>query len=177
MFSPPGHLGHFFLGLLVNGRNSAVDGGGNEVFQHFDILGVNGLGLDLDSGDLVLAGHGNGDHLAAGGTGVLFGLQLLLLGADLVLHFLDLAHHGVGIGAAVAFGQSCFHGYILQILFVFNFNINTEGLHVFQRLVNGNSRRIGSVVFELLIGADVAADVGNTVDGFFRFLLTSRLLR
>ena len=62
----------------------------------------------------MLAVHRDSDYLTAGGAGVLLGFELLLLGADVVLHLLDLTHHGVGIGSAIALGQSCFHGYILQ---------------------------------------------------------------
>ena len=62
-----GHLGHLLLGVLVNGSGGAVDGGGNQILKHFNIIGVDGLGLDLDGGDLMLAVHRDSDHLTAGG--------------------------------------------------------------------------------------------------------------
>ena len=70
---PAGHLGHFFLGVLIHGSSGAVDGGGNQILEHFNIVGVNGLRLDLDSGNFVLAIHGDSDHLTAGSAGVFLG--------------------------------------------------------------------------------------------------------
>src|SRR5699024_6771017 len=43
------------------------------------------------------------------GAGILARFQFGLLGTDIILHFLNLAHHGLRVGAAVSFGKSGFH--------------------------------------------------------------------
>ena len=114
----------------------------------------------------MLAGHGDSHHFTAGRPRVFLGFQLFLFGTDFILHLLDLAHHSVGIRAAVAFGQSCFHRNILQLLFIFNLNIDAQCLHVLQGLVNGHLRASVILIFWGFIRTDTAPNFGDTVDGF-----------
>src|SRR6476620_10385093 len=66
---------HRLGGELLRLLHRLVEGGGDQIFEHADILGVDDAGIDLDRLHFQTAGHLDGDHAAAGRS-----LDDLLLG-------------------------------------------------------------------------------------------------
>jgi len=75
-----------------------VHRGQDHVLQHVDVLGVNGLWIDLDLLQLEVAAHLHGDHSAADRRGDGLVLELVLGLGHLGLHLLGLLEDGSEVG-------------------------------------------------------------------------------
>src|SRR5687768_8334761 len=103
---PPRQTADLFLDRLVHLAGGFVDGRGDEVLQHLDVLLAHHLGVDAQGLQVLLAVHHDLDHAPAGG-----GLDLE--GGDLLLHallrLLQLLHELLRIAERVH-GRSSLEG-------------------------------------------------------------------
>src|SRR5690606_33218842 len=88
-----GHLGHLLRRQLPRLAQGLVDRRDHHILQHLDVVRIDGLGINADADDLLVA-VGDCAHHAAASAG-LHGLapQLLLDPGHLLLHLLHLFHH------------------------------------------------------------------------------------
>ena len=77
-----------------------VDRGDDQILEHLDVVGIDGLGLDLDGEQLLLAVDLRRGHAAAGAGLELAGLDLLLHLLHLLLKLLRLARELLHVAAA-----------------------------------------------------------------------------
>ena len=94
--SMPAHAGR--LALEVHRlAHRLVDRGHDHVLEHLDVLGIDGVGVDLERLELEVAAHHDLDHAAARGRLDLLVLELLLRGGHVGLHLLRLLEQGVEV--------------------------------------------------------------------------------
>lgn len=104
---------HFFGHGVLAELEGAVDGGEDEVFEEFGIVGIDDFGVDFDGFEGAVAGGFGGDHAAAGAEFDFafgeFGLEFLhfgLHGLRLFDHFHHVGHGGLlGGGLRLNFGD------------------------------------------------------------------------
>ena len=88
-----------------------VKGGGQDVGQGLNIVGIDDLGIDGQRLDLLLTRDGQRNRAAARLNLIFLGVQLLLSRRHILLHLLSLADHALHIlrTSADPLGQICFH--------------------------------------------------------------------
>jgi hypothetical protein len=106
---PVGHRAHLLVGDLLGLRQGVIDGLDHQVLEERDILGVDGVGEDLDGLDGLVAAGDDLDGTATGlgfdgtgGEGGLHGFHLLLDPLRLAHEFSDAGHD---LGARVCPGM------------------------------------------------------------------------
>ena len=109
-----GETGHVVRRFGVRRPHGFVDRGNDHILEHFHVVGIHCLWLDLDADQFMLAVDGGRDHAATGCRREGFGLLLCLHPKHFLLHLLRLLHHSRLIHSAGHTPESAFcHNMIL----------------------------------------------------------------